>query len=499
MVKKKKKSQVLDSRDATILDRRVGEGLESNKVSVAISDFLELNLSSQSKSTKGHPQIWLAEEDARRIDVLPDDEILLLARDNEGNISGAAICSSALLVDKATPGNLGTPSTPKSSRCASGTCQVTPLSLAERLIGGVVVESTIAQEPQTPLEVTSISTPSKGFSFARGGGGDVLVSPSSSKTKSPITPRSPARVRSRMVWVIPLQTDLGTKLSRNVCKHAARLELTSTLTIPPESTRIVQLLILANYSGRFLSANDSIAISYQGKPLVLHVTGIGAREDRDLVCDLSNLNIADEDSTASIIMEAVQRAQLQKNFIFFRVNQDTDVILSMLDAPAPSEATSTAKQFVAGLSSTIEHVKELLLPSLLNPSVYGHLKPPRGILMHGPSGVGKSALADEIALLFSTEHKIHVEKFHCISLQSHTAIVGEAERRLSRLFRQSRDTLLIFDDVHMICPKRDGSNPGVDRLAATLLSLLDGISSEGSANIVILAITSNPSALDPAP
>jgi SpoVK/Ycf46/Vps4 family AAA+-type ATPase len=63
-------------------------------------------------------------------------------------------------------------------------------------------------------------------------------------------------------------------------------------------------------------------------------------------------------------------------------------------------------------------------------------------------------------------------------------------------------TLLILDDIHLICPKRGGRNQGADRLAATLLALLDGIGTsvdnQKSGNLVILGITTNPSLLDPA-
>ena len=59
--------------------------------------------------------------------------------------------------------------------------------------------------------------------------------------------------------------------------------------------------------------------------------------------------------------------------------------------------------------------------------------------------------------------------------------------------------LVILDDVHLICPRREGTNLGADRLSATLLALLDGVSSSSKAYpFMILAITTNPSLLDPA-
>jgi SpoVK/Ycf46/Vps4 family AAA+-type ATPase len=73
---------------------------------------------------------------------------------------------------------------------------------------------------------------------------------------------------------------------------------------------------------------------------------------------------------------------------------------------------------------------------------------------------------------------------------------------VSTLGTAQKGKLLVFDDIHLICPKRGGYSAGSDRLTATLLALIDGISiaESGSVtqNIVILAITTNPSFLDPA-
>ena len=487
MPKKKKASHCAENLGA----------IQSNfEVPIPIEDFLELRLTSQSISTKGRPQLWLTEEDAKRIDILQNEEALLLVHDN-GIIVNAAICHANIPVNKEMTSKIGSPSTPKSSKTLSGSCQVTPTSLAEKLCGENSKEFPGVQElvAQVP---TPTSTPSKGFSFARGGGGDAIISPSS-LTKGILSPRSPLRQTSKMVWIVPLHTTLGKTLAAMVCQRAKCLNLTFEEDLLPESFKIVQQLVLANYNERVLTEHENLNISYRGKQLMLLVTHIvGAPADTNLVIAMESLCITDTAGIPSTIVEALQQAMLERNLHFFRVDQETDVILSRHDDQAPTRKLQTPEKFVAGLSSTIEQVKALLLPPLINPSIYGKLKPPRGALLHGPSGVGKSALANEIASIFTCDYKIKVERVHCASLQSHTSLVGEAERRLTKLFQQSQDTLLIMDDIHLICPKRGGSNPGVDRLAATLLSLLDGIKKERTATIVVLAITSNPSLLDPA-
>jgi SpoVK/Ycf46/Vps4 family AAA+-type ATPase len=150
----------------------------------------------------------------------------------------------------------------------------------------------------------------------------------------------------------------------------------------------------------------------------------------------------------------------------------------------------------------------------------GGLRPPKGVLLHGPSGTGKSSLALQVAHNLQQQSSqnsngVHVEHVQCTSLQSQTALVGQAERRLVQVFQSAKRprpgksaSLVILDDVHLICPRRQGTNLGADRLSATLLALLDGLdssSSESSSSesstpypMVILAVTTNPSLLDPA-
>jgi len=112
---------------------------------------------------------------------------------------------------------------------------------------------------------------------------------------------------------------------------------------------------------------------------------------------------------------------------------------------------------------------------------------------------------------------VHVRLVQCADILSSTAIVGEAEHILTGIFQEAekRDgsSLIILDEIHLICPRRGGmggsGSLGVDQLAGTLLALLDGIgssssqsnnvkSSEGGRGLVVLAITTDPSLLDPA-
>ena len=149
---------------------------------------------------------------------------------------------------------------------------------------------------------------------------------------------------------------------------------------------------------------------------------------------------------------------------------------------------------------------------------YGPLRPPKGALLYGPAGVGKSLLAAQIAndlRYFQGDTKVHVRLVQCANILSSTTVVGEAEKLLTNIFDEAEreaksvggGSLVILDDVHLICPRRGGMGGsgglGVDQLAGTLLALLDGIGSSktsadreeeaSSGGLVVFAITTDPS------
>eukprot|EP00579_Thalassiosira_antarctica_P018879 CAMPEP_0201966380 /NCGR_PEP_ID=MMETSP0904-20121228/11395_1 /ASSEMBLY_ACC=CAM_ASM_000553 /TAXON_ID=420261 /ORGANISM="Thalassiosira antarctica, Strain CCMP982" /LENGTH=737 /DNA_ID=CAMNT_0048513635 /DNA_START=325 /DNA_END=2535 /DNA_ORIENTATION=+ len=138
----------------------------------------------------------------------------------------------------------------------------------------------------------------------------------------------------------------------------------------------------------------------------------------------------------------------------------------------------------AGLDSTLARIKDALLPPLLHPNLFptdGPLRPPKGALLYGPAGVGKSLLAAQIAnaLNFApSDKKVHVRLIQCADILSSTAIVGEGETMLSGIFEEaerkaadSGGSLVILDDVHLICPRRGGMGGGGGGLGVFLLTI----------------------------
>ena len=324
---------------------------------------------------------------------------------------------------------------------------------------------------------------------------------------------------------------------------------------------LVQRLFIAHTIGEYLSPQTKVLISINGKRTTFQV--IRGEEVSDPSCTTAAMSTTNhdtlDDSIIDDLVKGIDEMSLQtynrlqrllidalvnmnsidrEALILYKISYTTKIVF--IDGETIGEEgyetsnhqrKQTEQQqvpqdnfepLVAGLDSILKQVQSALETPLLHPELfYGSstnhgLRPPKGILLHGPGGVGKSSIALQVGLSFELRGMYHVERIHCTALQSQTAFVGQAERRLVQIFKEARKPrsakkgcLLILDDIHLICPRRQGTDLGSDRLASTLLALLDGLETESTPRnnfdgadvaypVVILAVTTNPGALDAA-
>mgnify|MGYP001105917717 CR=1 FL=1 len=179
-----------------------------------------------------------------------------------------------------------------------------------------------------------------------------------------------------------------------------------------------------------------------------------------------------------------------------RVSPNT--ALQILSEPIP-EKKGIAKvtyEDVGGLQEEIQRVREMVELPLRHPELFQRLgiEPPKGVLLHGPPGCGKTRLAQAVA------NESDANFFNINGPEIMSKFYGESEARLREVFQKAQESspsILFIDELDAIAPKREEVTGEVERrVVAQLLALMDGLESRG--NIVVIGATNRPNALDPA-
>ena len=151
---------------------------------------------------------------------------------------------------------------------------------------------------------------------------------------------------------------------------------------------------------------------------------------------------------------------------------------------------------VGGLKPQLQRIREMIELPLRYPEIFERLGigAPKGVLLHGPPGCGKTLIARAIAneteaKFFTVSGPEIIHKFY-----------GESEAHLRKIFEEASSkgpSIVFIDEIDAIAPHREKVVGDVEkRVVAQLLALMDGLKRRG--NIIVIAATNLPNALDPA-
>lgn len=181
-----------------------------------------------------------------------------------------------------------------------------------------------------------------------------------------------------------------------------------------------------------------------------------------------------------------------------KVTTDTEIVIK--DEAVAEEDVGQSEgityEDVGGIGQQLLKVREMIELPLKHPELFRRLgiDPPKGVLLHGPPGTGKTMIAKAVA----TEVNAHFKSINGPEIIS--KYYGESEKQLREIFDEAAENapaIIFIDEIDSICPKREDVSGEVERrVVAQMLTLMDGM--QGRDNVVVIGATNRRDALDPA-
>ena len=245
---------------------------------------------------------------------------------------------------------------------------------------------------------------------------------------------------------------------------------------------------------RLQGPGQALKRNFFGRPLVAGdlVATTGQQQVRDMPPEVARMFNAPAFALTQIRLTVV--STVPKGIV--HIDESTEVELREEFEEARGSRGDVNYDDVGGMGDTIQQLREMVELPLRYPELFTRLgvDPPKGVLLHGPPGTGKTRLARAVA------NESEASFFVINGPEIMGSAYGESERRLREVFEEAAKaapSIVFIDEIDSIAPKRSGT-PGEaeKRLVAQLLTLMDGLHT--SSNIVVIAATNRPDAIDEA-
>jgi len=179
------------------------------------------------------------------------------------------------------------------------------------------------------------------------------------------------------------------------------------------------------------------------------------------------------------------------------INPTTELEVGKILAKEQTQAAAAVPyEDIGGLKPQLHRIREMIELPLRHPEVFERLgiDAPKGVLLHGPPGCGKTLIARAIA------HETDANFFSVSGPEIIHKFYGESEAHLRKIFEEAArkgPSIIFLDEIDAIAPQREKVVGDVEkRVVAQLLALMDGLTKRQ--NVIVIGATNIPNALDPA-
>ncbi|HZW58110.1 MAG TPA: CDC48 family AAA ATPase [Nitrososphaerales archaeon] len=181
-----------------------------------------------------------------------------------------------------------------------------------------------------------------------------------------------------------------------------------------------------------------------------------------------------------------------------KIDQTTmlTILPEMVSVNKSEQQLHASYEEIGGLGEEIRRLREIVELPLRHPEIFQKLgvEPPKGILLHGPPGCGKTLLARALA------NECEASFYSLNGPEIMNKYYGETEGKLRDLFKEAKEnspSIIFVDEIDALAPRREEVFGDVEkRVVAQLLALMDGVADRG--DVVVIGATNRPEGIDPA-
>lgn len=262
--------------------------------------------------------------------------------------------------------------------------------------------------------------------------------------------------------------------------------------IEPDSVKIIKSIELTAYAESLKGFTGDVYETFvkpylqePGKPVSLGDV---------ITCSTPNSNMKVEFKVSSIELSEEEASGL--TFGALTAESEVTIVDEQISKEDDDRLNEIGYDDIGGCRSQLAAIRELVELPLRHPEVFVSVgvPAPRGVLLYGPSGTGKTSLARAVA----AETGAYLYVLNGPEIMSRQS--GESEQNLRKAFEEAEKNspaIIFIDEIDSIAPKRDKAGGETERrIVSQLLTLFDGI--KKTSNVVVVAATNRPNVIDPA-